>query len=496
MLWFLTCVAALIGGYFIYGAFIEKVFGINANRQTPAYTKTDGVDYVPMSTKKVYLVQLLNIAGVGPIFGPIMGALYGPAAMLWIVIGCIFAGAVHDYFSGMLSVRNGGASVPSITGRYLGNGAKHFMNIFAIVLLLLVGVVFVSAPAGMITNLVNDQFDMSITMTSMVVIIFAYYIIATIVPVDKIIGRFYPLFGALLIFMSVGLMTAVAVSSEHTVMGDFQFSDMFTNMNPNDLPLWPALFITIACGAISGFHATQSPLMARCMENEKNGRFVFYGAMIGEGVIALIWCALALSFFGSIDSLAEAVKNGGPGNVVYSASFGLLGVFGGILAFLGVVILPITSGDTAFRSSRLILAEYFNMEQKSLRNRLLMALPLFVLGGILTQVDFGIIWRYFGFANQSTAVMMLWTASAYLLRHNKLHWITTIPAMFMTTVCITFILNNSSLGFGLPMQISTLVGIVTTLAITAYVIRISKGKGERELPEERETEAKSQVKNA
>ncbi|MGV1719371.1 carbon starvation CstA family protein [Vibrio furnissii] len=484
MLWFLTCVAALIGGYFIYGAFVEKVFGINEKRQTPAHTKTDGVDYVPMSTPKVYLVQLLNIAGVGPIFGPIMGALYGPAAMLWIVIGCIFAGATHDYFSGMLSIRNGGASVPSLSGRYLGNGAKHFMNIFAIVLLLLVGVVFVSAPAGMITNLINEQTSLTVSMSTMVVIIFAYYIIATIVPVDKIIGRFYPLFGALLIFMSVGLITAIAFSSEHQVLGGFEVSDMLHNMNPNDMPLWPALFITIACGAISGFHATQSPLMARCLENEKNGRFVFYGAMIGEGIIALIWCAIALSFFGSLDALSEAVKNGGPGNVVYSASFGLLGVFGGIIAFLGVVILPITSGDTAFRSSRLILAEYFNMEQKTLRNRLLMAMPLFVIGGILTQVDFGIIWRYFGFANQTTAVMMLWTASAYLLRHNKLHWITTIPAVFMTTVCITFILNNSTLGFGLPMQISTIVGIVATLAITLYVMKMSKGKGETDLADE------------
>jgi carbon starvation protein CstA len=412
MAWFLLCVAALIGGYFIYGSFIEKVFGVNANRQTPAYTKQDGVDYVPMSNSKVYLVQLLNIAGVGPIFGPIMGALYGPAAMLWIVLGCIFAGAVHDYFSGMLSVRNGGASVPTLTGRYLGNGAKHFMNIFAIVLLLLVGVVFVSAPAGMITNLINDQTNFTVT-----------------------------------------------------------------NMNPNDLPLWPALFITIACGAISGFHATQSPLMARCIENEQNGRFIFYGAMIGEGIIALIWCALALSFFGSIEALSEAIANGGPGNVVYSSSFGLLGVFGGIIAFLGVVILPITSGDTAFRSSRLILAEYFNMDQKPLRNRLLMAMPLFVLGAILTQVDFAIIWRYFGFANQTTAVMMLWTASAYLLRLDKLHWVATIPAMFMTTVCISFILNNDQLGFGLPMTVSTVVAMIATGFITVMIIKKSQGKG-------------------
>lgn len=486
MMMFLFCVAALIAGYFIYGAFVEKVFGIKENRTTPAYSKQDGVDYVPMSNKKVYLVQLLNIAGVGPIFGPIMGALYGPAAMLWIVLGCIFAGAVHDYFSGMLSIRNGGASVPSITGRYLGKGAKHFMNVFAIVLLMLVGVVFVSAPAGMISNLVNEQTSATISMGTMVAIIFGYYIVATIVPIDKIIGRFYPLFGFLLIFMSVGLISAIAFSSDQAILAGYKFSDMFTNMNPHDLPLWPALFITIACGAISGFHATQSPLMARCLENEKNGRFVFFGAMIGEGVIALIWCAIALSFFGSMDALGEAVKHGGPGNVVYSASFGLLGVFGGVIAFLGVVILPITSGDTAFRSSRLILAEYFNMEQKTLKSRLLMALPLFVIGGILTQVDFGIIWRYFGFANQTTAVMMLWTASAYLLRFNKFHWITTVPAMFMTTVCITFILNNSTLGFGLPMQTSTIIGIVAMLFITGYVIKISKGKGDPALDEAEE----------
>ena len=483
MIWFLFCVGLLLAGYFIYGALVEKIFGINEQRTTPAYSQEDGVDFVPMSTPKVYLVQLLNIAGVGPIFGPIMGALYGPAAMLWIVFGCIFGGAVHDYFAGMLSIRNGGASVPSITGRYLGNGAKHFMNVFAIVLLLLVGVVFVSAPAGMITNLVNDQTGVDMSVTTMVVAIFAYYIIATIVPIDKIIGRFYPLFGALLVFMSVGLITAVAFSSKHSLLGNYEMSQMFTNMNPNDMPLWPALFITIACGAISGFHATQSPLMARCMKNEKNGRFVFYGAMIGEGIIALIWCALALSFFGSVEALSDAVANGGPGKVVYDASFGLLGVAGGVMAFMGVIILPITSGDTAFRSSRLILAEYFKVDQKPLLNRLLMALPLFVIGGILTQVDFGIIWRYFGFANQTTAVMMLWTASAYLLRHDKFHWIATAPAMFMTTVVICFILNNDKLGLGLTMDIATAIAIVSTMLITGLVIYKSKGKGDLPEPE-------------
>ncbi|AGH81213.1 carbon starvation protein A [Psychromonas sp. CNPT3] len=476
MLWFLFCIMLLLGGYFIYGAFVEKVFGIKKDRQTPAYSKQDGVDYVPMPKKKVYLVQLLNIAGVGPIFGPIMGALYGPAAMLWIVLGCIFAGGVHDYFAGMLSIRNGGASVPNMTGKYLGNNAKHFMNVFALLLLLLVGVVFVSAPAGMITNLVNQQTDLAMPMLVMVAIIFSYYLIATIVPIDKIIGRFYPFFGALLVFMSVGLIVALTFSTEHSLLGNYEMSMMFTNMNPNDLPLWPALFITIACGAISGFHATQSPLMARCLENEENGRFVFYGAMIGEGVIALIWCALALSFYDNVDALSAAVHSGGPGAIVYDTSIGLLGGVGGIIAFLGVVILPITSGDTAFRASRLIMAEFFHSDQTLIRNRLIMALPLFVIGAILTQVDFGIIWRYFGFANQTTAVMMLWTASAYLIRHQKLHWIATLPAMFMTTVVITFILNNDSLGFGLTIDIATIIGIASMLLITAYVITKSKAQ--------------------
>ncbi len=476
MSWFLLSIGLLIAGYFFYGMFVEKIFGINEKRQTPAHAMKDGVDYVPMSTKKVYLIQLLNIAGVGPIFGPIMGALYGPAAMLWIVVGCIFAGAVHDYFSGMLSVRNNGASVPNITGRYLGNNAKHFMNVFALILLVLVGVVFVSAPSSMLTNLVNSKTDLNIALGTVVTLVFGYYIIATIVPVDKIIGRLYPFFGALLIFMSVGIVVALGVSPDHQMLGGFEAKDFVSNLNPNDMPLWPALFITIACGAISGFHATQSPLMARCMENEKNGRFVFYGAMIGEGIIAIIWCAVALSFFGSMDSLAAAVAEGGPGKVVFDSSFGLLGLFGGFLAFLGVVILPITSGDTAFRSARLILAEWFKMPQNELPKRLMMALPLFLIGGILTQVDFGIIWRYFGFANQTTATIMLWTATAYLLRENKLHWITTIPALFMTTVCVTFILNSSTLGFGLPMTISTVAGAATAGFIGVSLIRKLKGK--------------------
>lgn len=479
MMWFLLCVGLLIGGYFIYGTFVEKIFGINNKRQTPAYAQTDGVDYVPMSKGKVYLIQLLNIAGVGPIFGPILGALYGPAAMLWIVIGCIFAGAVHDYFSGMLSVRNGGQSVPNLAGKYLGKGAKNFMNIFAIILLLLVGVVFISAPAGLLGKLTGGSVGLFVG------IIFVYYLIATIVPVDKIIGRLYPFFGALLLFMSIGLTIAIVLSSEHSLLPGFEAGDFLQNLNPDNAPLWPALFITIACGAVSGFHATQSPLMARCVENESNGRFVFYGAMIGEGIIALIWCAVALSFFDGVEGL-KAGMDGNPANVVYSASTGLLGAVGGFMAVLGVIILPITSGDTAFRSARLILSEYFNMPQTEMPKRLMLAIPLFIIGAILTQVDFGVIWRYFGVANQATAVMMLWTASAYLLRHNKLHWICTIPAMFMTTVVISFLLNSSTLGAGLPMTVSTISGIVVTLLVTALVIIKTKGRNEVDeaLPEE------------
>ncbi|OKL43818.1 carbon starvation CstA family protein [Pseudovibrio exalbescens] len=467
--WFLLCIGLLIGGYFIYGAFVEKIFGARPGRQTPAFANKDGVDYVPMSKKKVYLIQLLNIAGVGPIFGPILGALYGPSAMLWIVVGCIFAGAVHDYFSGMLSVRNNGQSVPNLVGKYLGTSAKHFMNVFALVLLLLVGVVFISAPAGLLAKLTG--MDMMIFLG----VIFVYYLVATIVPVDKIIGRLYPFFGALLLFMSVGLTLALVVSSEHTLLPGFGIADFFQNGHPSDMPLWPALFITIACGAISGFHATQSPLMARCMENEANGRFVFYGAMIGEGIIALLWCAIALSFFGGLEGLQEGMA-GSPANVVYEASTGLLGAVGGVLAILGVIVLPITSGDTAFRSARLIMAEFFNMDQKVVAKRLMLALPLFFMGAILTQVDFGVIWRYFGVANQATAAMMLWTASAYLLRHNKLHWICTIPATFMTTVVISFLLNSSTLGAGLPMTIATAIGIAGALATAGLVIAKAKGK--------------------
>ncbi|OOF05390.1 carbon starvation CstA family protein [Salinivibrio sp. MA607] len=456
MSWFLLCVVTLIVGYFTYGTFITKIFGPKPQKATPAMSMNDGVDFVPLSDKKVYLIQLLNIAGLGPIFGPILGALYGPVAMLWIVFGCIFAGAVHDYFSGMLSVRANGASVPSVVGEHLGNFAKHFMNFFAVLLLMLVGVVFVLGPA----KLLGSLSEMSVALW--VGIIFAYYVLATVVPIDKIIGRFYPIFGALLVFMSVGLIIGLAVS-DHSFYS--QGLDFATNFHPTDLPLWPLLFITIACGAVSGFHATQSPLMARCMQNEKSGRFIFYGAMIGEGVIALIWCSLGLSFYESSDALNQTLANGGPAAVVHEVSTSLLGTVGGIMAVLGVIVLPITSGDTAFRSARLIIADFLNIQQKPMVKRLMIAIPMFVVGFLITKAEFGVIWRYFGWANQTTAMIMLWAAAAYLIKRDKLHWVCTIPAMFMTAVTVTY-LANAEIGFSLPMNIATMIGVGATVAAT------------------------------
>ncbi|MED5523916.1 carbon starvation protein A [Gallaecimonas pentaromativorans] len=469
MLWFLLGVCTLIAGYFIYGKIIERIFGIKPARPTPAIAQNDGVDFVPMSTKKVYLVQLLNIAGLGPIFGPILGALYGPVALLWIVFGSIFAGAVHDYFSGMLSVRAGGASVPTVVGRELGKGAKHFMNGFAVLLLLLVGVVFTLGPAKLLGNLSGTSVPV------WVAIIFGYYMLATIVPIDKIIGRFYPLFGALLVFMSVGLLVGLGFSDKPFYSSGITLE----NLHPKDLPLWPLLFITIACGALSGFHATQSPLMARCVENESNGRFVFYGAMIGEGIIAMIWATLGMSFYDSPAALQATLASGGPSAVVNEVSTSLLGSVGGILAILGVVVLPITSGDTSFRAARLILADFLNFDQKPIVKRLLIALPMFVVGFMISKMDFNVIWRYFGWANQMTAVMMLWTAAAWLKRHDKFHWVCTIPAVFMTGVVNAYLLS-AEIGFNLPLSIAGPIGIVSSVLVLAWLLL----RGKHQVPEE------------
>ncbi|MFL1731604.1 carbon starvation CstA family protein [Moraxella oculi] len=488
MLWFFFCVVVLLVGYFVYGKVVEKIFVINPNRDTPAYTMSDGVDYVPMSKGKIWLIQLLNIAGTGPIFGPILGALYGPVAMLWIVVGCIFAGAVHDYMCGMLSVRNSGASMPYLTGKYLGVLPKHFINILAVVLLVLVGVVFVASPAQLLSSITMDAFGTKTTnvasgtvfgmtkegiIITWTTIIFAYYIIATLLPIDKIIGRIYPIFGGLLLFMSLGMTYGLvmnelgsAQSYFYGSMGGLSVESFFQNLQPKgDLPIWPLLLLTITCGALSGFHATQTPLMARCAMNESEGRFIFYGAMIAEGIIALIWCTVGLSFYPDLVSLQEAIVAGSPSKVVYDSSIAYLGVIGGVFAVLGVVVLPITSGDTAFRAARLIVAEFLNVEQRTLIKRLWIAIPLFVIGFIVSKVDFQILWRYFSWANQTVAVVMLWTAAGYLYRYHKFHWICTIPAVVMTAACATFLAYNK-IGFELDYTLSLYVGAALTAIIT------------------------------
>lgn len=466
--WFILAVAMLIVGYLVYGKFVEKVFGIKPERATPAKLKNDGVDFVAMPKWKLWLIQLLNIAGVGPVFGPILGALYGPVALIWVIFGTIFAGAVHDYFSGMLSVRYGGANVPDIVGYNLGKGAKYVMRVFATILLLLVGVVFATAPAGLLAKLTAGYFDNNLTMTFWIVIIFAYYFLATIVPIDKIIGRIYPIFGALLIIMAIGVTIGLFVYKS----GDFySWCDFDVNPHPKDLPIWPLVFITIACGALSGFHSTQSPLMARCLENESEGRMVFYGGMVAEGFIGLVWVTVGMTFYPTAQELMNA---GGPASVVFESCRELLGPIGGILAILGVVILPITSGDTAFRACRLTIADAVHTEQTKATKRLLIAVPVFIIGIILSQVDFNVIWRYFGWSNQSLAAIALWAAAAYLYRRNKLHWIASVPATFITSIAVAYILYEPNMGFGIDLTVSNGVGIVFGLACLVALLIFGK----------------------
>lgn len=465
---FFIAVAALVLGYFVYGKLVEKIFQPDPNRKTPALSVNDGVDFVEMPTWKVFLIQLLNIAGVGPIFGPILGALYGPSALLWIVIGSIFGGAVHDYFSGMLSIRHNGESIPEVVGNNLGNGMKQFMRGFSVILLLLVGIVFVSAPAQMLSSITPEN----LTMPVFVAIIFIYYFVATILPIDKVIGKIYPIFGFLLVFMAIGLIVMLIIKGY-----DFYPERTLQNIDPNKLPMWPLMFITIACGAISGFHATQSPMMARTIANEKHGRKVFYGSMIMEGLIALIWATLAMSFFHNSAELNQVLSDGGPAHIVNTVSKSLLGAVGGILAIVGVVFLPVSSGDTAFRSARLIIADFLGVDQKSYGKRFLIAIPLFVVGFIVSKTDFGIIWRYFGWANQTLAAIVLWTAAVYLYQQGKFHWVATIPSLFMTVVVITF-LFYSEIGFSFPVRTATIIGVsAAIICLVLFFVLQSKKSG-------------------
>lgn len=437
MITFTLCLLMLIAGYFVYGRFIERVFGPD-DRKTPALVRADGVDYIPLPTWKIFMIQFLNIAGVGPIFGAIMGAKFGTASYLWIVFGSIFAGAVHDYLAGMLSLRHDGESLPEIIGRYLGLSAKQVMRAFTVLLMMLVGAVFVASPAGLLARLTPGYLDS----TFWIIVIFAYYILATLLPVDKIIGKIYPLFAIALIFMAVGILVMLYV--KHPALPELW--DGMQNTHPEAAvnPIFPMMFITIACGAISGFHATQSPLMARCMTSERHGRPIFYGAMITEGIVALIWATVATYFFHR-----EGMGISDASVVVFDISKGWLGTFGGVLAILGVVAAPITSGDTAFRSARLIVADFLKLEQKSMRKRLYICIPMFLVAMALLLYSlrdkdgFQTIWQYFAWANQTLSVFTFWAVTVYLTITRRNYWVTLLPALFMTCVCVTYIFMDT-----------------------------------------------------
>ena len=455
MISLLCALALLIVGYAVYGRLVTRVFAPD-ERETPAVAINDGVDCVPMKPGKAFLVQLLNIAGTGPIFGAIMGAQFGPVVFLWIVFGSILGGAVHDYMVGMISCRNEGRSIAALSGDYLGNVAKWVMRVFSVVLLVLVGTVFVTSPAALLARLTPK----ALGVTFWVFVIIGYYILATLLPIDKLIGRLYPVFGAVLIAMAVGIFGAILLS------GDYVLPEVaLKNTHPDGLPAWPFMFVTVACGAISGFHATQSPMVAKCITSEKQGRFVFYGAMIAEAVIALVWAAAGVVFYENAGALSEALSTVGQSGVVYDISFGMLGAVGGILAIVGVVACPITSGDTAFRSARLILAEWTGLSQKPFKNRLKITLPLLFAGLLLTQLDFDVLWRYFSWSNQTLAMVALWVATAYLLKeHHPLSHLllTAIPATFMAGVSATYILMAPE-GFRLPASVAVPVGILAAV---------------------------------
>jgi len=465
MVTFCLSLLALVLGYFLYGRFVEKVFGPD-NRVTPAVAKADGVDYIVLPGWKVFMIQFLNIAGTGPIFGAIMGAKFGPAAYLWIVLGCIFAGAVHDYLSGMLSMRNGGAGQPELVGLYLGETTKKVMLVFSVFLLMMVGAVFVYSPALILGKICSDDL---LWVYIWCIIIFIYYIIATMLPIDKIIGKVYPLFAISMLFMAVALMAVLFIKWP-------TLPELYDGISGEGFitPIFPALFITIACGAISGFHATQTPLMARCVKSEKMGRPMFYGAMITEGLVALIWATVSMYFFygGAAQELGLPLTLQAP-EVVTGVSEGWLGTFGGLLAMLGVVAAPITSGDTALRSARLIIAEFLHLEQKTIMKRIWICVPLFGATFLLLYFNisnpdgFNIIWSYFGWGNQTLAVFTLWAITVYLVREQKAYWITLLPAIFMTVVCSTFLMVSKN-AFGFDMMVGYGVGGAALIISVAW----------------------------
>ncbi len=467
MITFFASLVFLLLGYFVYSKIIEKLLDIDQNKLTPAYAMKDNIDYVALSKNKNTLINLLNIAGTGPVFGPILAALYGPVAMLWIVFGCIFAGAVHDFIIGTISLKNKGSTLPTLANKYLFKHANHVVNGFSVLLLILVGTVFVAGPANLLANLLSF-----VSVKYAVFAIFIYYIIATLMPVDKIIGRVYPYLGAILIFSSVAIFISAVLFSN---LPKPELS--LQNLHPQNAPIFPLLFLVLSCGALSGFHATQVPIIARTVQNEKHARQVFYGAMISEGVIALIWCyATIVALDGQ--TLLSLIKEGTPALVVSNLAVTYLGSIAGTFAILGVIVLPITSGDTAFRSSRIMIAEYLKIDQKTISKRLLVAIPCFLVSIALTNMDFQILWRYFSWANQTLATISLWVATMYLIRNNKNMYFAFIPALFMSFVVLTYILYNP-IGFGIELGFSKIIAFVATtlLAITvAFYIkpRVSK----------------------
>ena len=472
MITFLVCLALLVTAYFVYGRYLEKLADVDTERKTPVERLEDGVDYIRLPRWRVFLIQLLNIAGTGPIFGAILGACFGPVAFLWITLGGIFFGAMHDFLSGMMIMRHDGRSLPEIIGIYLGVSTRAVVRIFSIILMVLVGAVFILSPAALLSSMVP-----AVGKNIWVWIILAYYILATMLPVDKVIGKVYPIFGIALVAMAVGLfgvlMTGEYRIPELTTLHNFQ-------LDPEALPIIPTLFITIACGAISGFHATQSPLMARCITNEKKCRSVFYGSMIAESIIALIWAAIAMAFFNGPALLGEQLAQHG-GNAAWAVdviSNTTLGKAGAILALLGVVVAPITSGDTAFRGARLIVADMFNIDQRPILKRFAVCIPLFIAGYLITLINFDIVWRYFAWANQSLAAVVLWTIYVWLARRKRNYWVALIPAVSMTFVvtCFVFVspqffgIDNRMIAFALSAFTTLGLGLLANTRVSQKVI--------------------------
>ncbi len=485
MISLILSLAVLIIGYLTYGKYVEKVFGPD-DHPTPAVEFNDGVDYVPMKTWRAFLVQLLNIAGTGPIFGALMGACFGPVVFLWIVFGAILGGGVHDYLTGVISERNQGKSIAELSGIYLGNWARWFMRIFSVLLLLLTGTVFVNSPAALIARLTDGNIGAFLgrilpgvePVQIWIIIILLYYVMATLLPIDKVIGKIYPVFGVVLIAMAVSILGGI-VAHGYTVP-----EITLQNLHPEGLPVWPFMFITVACGAISGFHATQSPMIAKCITSEREGRKVFYGAMLSESVIALVWAAAGVAFYGTTGGLNNALSTLGQSGTVYEISEQMLGTVGTILAVIGVVACPITSGDTAFRSARLIISEMTHLDQKPIRNRLIVTLPLLLAGAVLTQLDFNVIWRYFSWSNQTLAMISLWVAAAYMVKTRQKKWLSLIPAIpaaFMSAVTMTYIMTADE-GFRLNRTVSVITGVTFAVALfILYLVLTSRIHNTRDL---------------